>query len=635
MKTPVRRFQRRYQLALLFSLLALFGVSISAQRIWQSVPASFKEKMQSTRRATDSSVSPGKQATNTSGEIALDPAQAGLAIPQNVLPGGGGTSTGGTNSLSGTIGQGIVGTSSGGNFSLSGGFWGAISGSQCPTITISPATFPNGQLGQPYSQQLTQTGGAGTINWIFTGALPNGITLGASTGLLSGTPVATGSFPITVKVTDGNGCTKEQAYTLAIGCPNIAITPTSLPAGTVNTAYSQKLMATGGTPPYTFSLNTGSAPTGLTLMSDGTLAGTPTVAAFFSFTVKVTDAAGCTATQTCTLTVNAGPFAVSGRVVDLSGNGIAGVTLTFSNTFGGAGSAQTDAAGNWSQSGFAPGTTPSSCAANPYTVRASKSGYSFNPASQTFCVATSSLNFTGATVVTTVSAASFRGAELAQESIVAAFGLNLATKVEIASATPLPTTLAGTTVRVKDSAGTERLSPLFFVAPSQVNYQIPPGTAVGLASVTVTSGDNKISLGTINVAKVAPDLFTANASGTGVPSAYVLRIRNGLQTSERVANPDFSAIPIDLGPETDLVYLILYGGGVRNRTKPENISVNLGGLVKTLNLAQFEDGYASTNFVGLDQINVLLPRSLAGKGLVDVILTVDGKAANTVQVSIK
>lgn len=217
----------------------------------------------------------------------------------------------------------------------------------------------------------------------------------------------------------------------------------------------------------------------------------------------------------------------------------------------------------------------------------------------------------------------------------AAFGLNLATKVEIAAATPLPTTLAGTTVKVKDSAGTERLSPLFFVAPSQVNYQIPPGTAVGLASVTVTSGDNKISLGTINVAKVAPDLFTANASGTGVPSAYVLRIRNGAQTTEKVANPDFSAIPIDLGPNTDIVYLILYGGGVRNRTKPENISVNLGGVVKTLSLAQFEDGYASGEFVGLDQINVVLPRTLIGKGLMDVVLTVDGKVSNTVQINIK
>ncbi|MFN0112509.1 MAG: putative Ig domain-containing protein, partial [Blastocatellia bacterium] len=510
----------------------------------------------------------------------------------------------------------------------------------CQTITISPTTLASGQLGQPYSRQLTQTGGAGTIAWtISAGALPNGMTLNASTGLLSGTPVASGTFTFTVKATDAGGCMGTQAYTLTIAtCPVINITPGSLSNGTVGVAYSQTLTAAGGTPPYSFSLNAGSTlPAGLTLSAAGLLSGTPTAAsapAGFSFTVKVTDAGNCSGTQSYSLTVNAGSYAVSGRVTDQTGNGIAGVTMTFSNTLGGAGSTQTDAGGNWTQSGFIPPPTPSSCTANPYTARPSKAGFVFTPETQTFCAATT-LNFTGTPVVTTVSAASFRGVELGQESIVAAFGVNMATKVEVASATPLPTTLAGTTVKVKDSAGTERLSPLFFVAPSQVNYQIPPGTAVGSASVTVTSGDNKISLGTINVAKVAPDLFTANASGTGVPSAYVLRVRNGAQTTETVANPDFSAIPIDLGPETDIVYLVLFGGGIRNRTKPESISVNLGGVVKTLNLAQFEDGYASTQFVGLDQVNVLLPRTLIGKGLIDLVLTVDGKVANTVKINIK
>jgi hypothetical protein len=61
--------------------------------------------------------------------------------------------------------------------------------------------------------------------------------------------------------------------------------------------------------------------------------------------------------------------------------------------------------------------------------------------------------------------------------------------VKIADTLPLPTSLAGTTVMVKDSAGRERLSPLFFVAPAQVNFQIPPGTASGNATITVTSGN--------------------------------------------------------------------------------------------------------------------------------------------------
>ncbi|MCI0363864.1 MAG: hypothetical protein L0219_08285, partial [Phycisphaerales bacterium] len=91
--------------------------------------------------------------------------------------------------------------------------------------------------------------------------------------------------------------------------------------------------------------------------------------------------------------------------------------------------------------------------------------------------------------VSTVSAASFRGSPLAAEAIVSAFGASLATATQSATVSPLPTTLAGTTVNVRDGAGTERLSPLFFVSPTQINYQIPAGTPTGGATITVTSGD--------------------------------------------------------------------------------------------------------------------------------------------------
>ncbi|MEP7340080.1 MAG: PKD domain-containing protein [Acidobacteriota bacterium] len=233
-------------------------------------------------------------------------------------------------------------------------------------------------------------------------------------------------------------------------------------------------------------------------------------------------------------------------------------------------------------------------------------------------------------VVTTVSAASFLGTELAPESIVAAFGVNMATGVAVASSVPLPTTLLGTKVTVRDSAGTSRDSALFFVAPSQVNYQVPPGTAEGNATVTVTINNNVVGAGTMNVTKVAPGLFSANATGTGIASAVILRVRNGVQTFEAV-----TAAPIDLGPDTDTVYLLAYGVGMRGRTNAANISVNLGGTVKTLNAGLFEDAFAVGDFVGLDQVNIVLPRTLVGKGLINVVLTVDGKVSNTVQIAIK
>jgi uncharacterized protein (TIGR03437 family) len=237
--------------------------------------------------------------------------------------------------------------------------------------------------------------------------------------------------------------------------------------------------------------------------------------------------------------------------------------------------------------------------------------------------------------VASVSAASFSGAELASESIVAAFGAGLATATQVATSVPLPTTLAGTTVKVRDSAGVTRDAPLFFVAPTQVNYLIPAGTAAGAATVTITSGAGAISTGATQIASVAPGLFSANANGQGVAAAVVLRIKaNGDRIYEAISRFDaaqqrFVAIPIDLGPATDAVYLILYGTGLRFRSALTAVTASIGGTNAGVLYAGGETG-----FVGLDQVNVLLPRSLIGRGEVDVVVTADGKAANTVRVAI-
>ncbi len=238
--------------------------------------------------------------------------------------------------------------------------------------------------------------------------------------------------------------------------------------------------------------------------------------------------------------------------------------------------------------------------------------------------------------VASLSAASFSGAELAADSIVAAFGSELATQTLAAPVTPLPTTLAGTTVRVRDSAGVERLAPLFFVAAAQINYLMPAGTAAGAATVTITSGSGKLSLGAVRIAAVAPGLFAANANGQGVAAAVALRARGEVQTYETVARFDgaagrFVTAPIDLGPEGDQVILLLYGTGMRGRSALAAVTCTIGGLNVPVGFAG-----ASPDFVGLDQINIgPLPRALAGRGEVDLVLMVDGKAANIVRVNIK
>ena len=237
--------------------------------------------------------------------------------------------------------------------------------------------------------------------------------------------------------------------------------------------------------------------------------------------------------------------------------------------------------------------------------------------------------------VANVSAASYDGSLLAGESIAVAFGTNLATTTASANGS-LPTSLAGTTAKLKDSAGVERLSPLFFVSPTQVNYQIPVGTAPGPALVTITNANGQQSQSAVQIASVAPGLFTANATGRGVAAASILRIKaGGAQTYESVGVFDptqnqFIAQPIDLGPATDQVFLILFGGGIRFRSDAANVKVKIGGVNAAVSFAGSQGG-----FVGLDQVNAQIPRSLIGRGEVDVVLTVDGKVANVVKVAIK
>ncbi len=234
----------------------------------------------------------------------------------------------------------------------------------------------------------------------------------------------------------------------------------------------------------------------------------------------------------------------------------------------------------------------------------------------------------------TVSAASYMDAELAADSIASAFGTNLATMTNGAVSLPLPNTLGGTVVKVKDAQGIERSAPLFFVSPHQINYLIPAGTADGIAAVTITNGNGEVTSGLLSIGKVAPGLFTADASGQGFAAADVVYVAaDGSQTLTSVTRYDAAqnkrvAWPIDLSGEAAV--LVLYGTGIRQRSDLNTVQVRIDGLEAVLDYAGQQGGY-----FGLDQVNVRLPKSLSGRGLVTVQLRVGGKAANPVQVQLK
>ncbi len=238
--------------------------------------------------------------------------------------------------------------------------------------------------------------------------------------------------------------------------------------------------------------------------------------------------------------------------------------------------------------------------------------------------------------VASVSAASFSASALASSAIVAAFGDNLASSVQVGSSSPLPVSLAGTSVTVRDSANAEKIARLFFVSPTQINFLMPEGLATGTATVLVANGEGRLSTGTVTIASVAPALFAANANGKEVPAAVLLRIKaDGSQLYEPLAIFDsaqnrFVALPIDLGAESDQVFFVGYGTGFRGRSSLGAVSLKFGGADSEVLFAGAAEG-----FFGLDQLNARIPRSLIGKGDIDLELTVDGVKANVLKLKIK
>jgi CSLREA domain-containing protein len=170
-------------------------------------------------------------------------------------------------------------------------------------LTLTPATLPSPAVGVAYSQTLSASGGIAPYTYsLSAGALPMGLAL-RTTGVISGTATASGTFNFTVTAKDSDSFTVAQAYLFTIAATTITLTPTTLPSPTVGMAYSQTLSASGGIAPYSYSISTGALPTGLTLSTTGVLSGTATIAGTLNFTVTAKDSDSFTATKVYSIAV--------------------------------------------------------------------------------------------------------------------------------------------------------------------------------------------------------------------------------------------------------------------------------------------------------------------------------------------
>ena len=188
---------------------------------------------------------------------------------------------------------------------------------------------------------------------------------------------------------------------------------------------------------------------------------------------------------------------------------------------------------------------------------------------------------------------------------------------------------------VTDSAGITRASQIFYVSAAQASILIPSGVAQGAGSLTVTNGNHAPVTTPLTIGKVAPGLFTSNATGQGVAAAQAIRVHaDGKQDDPQNVGifdsrqNQWVPSPIDLGNSTDTVYLLLYGTGIRHAAATP--SCTIGGKPAGVVYAG-----AQGSFLGLDQVIVLLPATLRGAGTVEVRLMVDGVTANTVSIAVQ
>ena len=174
-------------------------------------------------------------------------------------------------------------------------------------LEFTSTALPNAVEGQAYQANLVAAGGVPPYRYrVASGALPRGLSLGAQTGSLTGTPTESGAFGLTFEVTDATNSTAQAQMTLSVATAVVPLAwgTASLPAGIVGQAYQAQLSAVGGTPPYVFRIESGTLPTGLSLNGQtGALAGTPTQESSTALTLEVADAGSQNARTTLTLTI--------------------------------------------------------------------------------------------------------------------------------------------------------------------------------------------------------------------------------------------------------------------------------------------------------------------------------------------
>ncbi len=218
----------------------------------------------------------------------------------------------------------------------------------------------------------------------------------------------------------------------------------------------------------------------------------------------------------------------------------------------------------------------------------------------------------------------------------AIFGTNLADDLQLATAVPLPTTLGNTSVTFNGIS-----APLFFVASTQINAQVPFDAMPGEVSAQVKRGSETSTAQTVSVAAVSPGIFALNQQGTGQGAVLIAN-------TAIFAAPSGSIPGKEARPANRLEFISIFTSGLGDVTnRPANGAPPSGGELSTtmatptfpvtiacgVNVTPSFSGL--TNFVGLYQVNVQVPSNATMGDAVEVVLTIGGVSSNTVTIAVE
>ncbi|HVZ15557.1 MAG TPA: putative Ig domain-containing protein, partial [Terriglobales bacterium] len=255
----------------------------------------------------------------------------------------------------------------------------------------------SGAVNSSYSATLAATGGTPPITWsISSGTLPTGLTLHSSTGVIDGTPTVADTSSFTVTATDAAQQTKSQALSIVVK-PILSITTTTLPNGTVSSAYSATLLSDGGTAPITWTVTSGTLPQGLTLNgATGVISGTPTTEGTANFTITATDSSTPVQTASAALSITIVPAPLTITTTTLPDATLGSLYSTVLLTSGGTNpitwSVTAGSLPAWAsldpQTGTISGTPSGSPGVATFTVKATDSGNPVQTATQSLSITT-------------------------------------------------------------------------------------------------------------------------------------------------------------------------------------------------------------------------------------------------------